>query len=270
MVFHTVSPRNYRGTTALITGANSGIGEEFAHQFASRGAHLVLVARREERLRALAERVEKEYGIKAHVLAHDLTEPDSINALTVKIAERGLNIDSLVNNAGFGSYGEFSKTDPLRLEQLITLNVTALTMLTRALLPRLLESGRGVLINIASTGAYQPLPLMAAYGASKAYVLSLTEAIAEETRNSGLRVLALSPGPTSTEFFEVAGENTAVGSFETPQQVVAVAFAALDKQQPRSVVSGARNKALAAAVKFLPRRAALVAARKAIETARQP
>lgn len=162
--------------------------------------------------------------------------------------------------------GDLIGADPRQLHAMIAVNVATLTDLTRALLPQMANSGRGVLINIASTATYQPTPSMAAYAASKAYVLSLTEAIGYETRKSGLRVLALSPGPTRTEFFEVVGtEDAAVGRFQTPAEVLRTALRELDKEHPRpSVVSGRLNAAAASLVGALPRRLGLRGAARAM------
>lgn len=260
---------NYSGTTVLITGASSGLGAEFATQLAARGANLVLVARREERLRELAARLESQHGVTATVIAVDLATAGAAATLVAALEAGGIQVDSLINNAGFGMAGDFADTDPRRLTQLIAVNIATLTDLSRLLLPRLLRSGRGVLVNIASTAGYQPTPGMAAYGASKAFVLSLTEAIAYETRRSGLRVLALSPGPTRTEFFDVVGgtEGAAVGRFQTAAQVVSRALAELDRSHPRpSVVSGRVNAVTAAVARLAPRRVTLAASARALKS----
>ncbi len=260
------APLDHRGTTALVTGASSGLGAEFARQFAARGANLVLVARRRGRLEALARDLENTHRITVNVFTHDLGSSDGVRDLLGDLETHGIAVDSLVNNAGFGITAPFVDTEPNRLGEMLSLNIVALTELTRSLLPQLLTAGRGVLVNVASAAAYQPTPGMAAYGATKAYVLSLTEAIAEEVRESGLRVLALSPGPTSTEFFAVAGGDFSQPiNFETPEKVVSVAFSALDHRQPRSVISGFSNRAMVAAAGVMPRRLALFAARKALE-----
>lgn len=260
------APLDHRGTTALVTGASWGLGAEFARKFAARGADLVLVARRRDRLEALADELTAAHRITVNVFTQDLTASDGVHGLLSDLETHGLAVDSLVNNAGFGITAPFAETDAHRLDEMLALNVVALTRLTRALLPQLLRADRGVLVNVASAAAYQPTPGMAAYGATKAYVLSLTEAIAEETRRSGLRVLALSPGPTSTEFFAVAGGDFSQPiSFETPEKVVSVAFSALDHPQPRSVISGLSNRAMVAAAGLMPRRLALYAARRALE-----
>ncbi|HEX5858489.1 MAG TPA: SDR family oxidoreductase [Microbacterium sp.] len=250
----------YRGTTALITGASSGLGAEFATRLAERGADVVLVARREDRLRELAGRLERDHKVTATVVPLDLTAPGA--ARTVRAALGGRGIQTLVNNAGFGIRGAFVDEDPARIESMLQLNVMALTALTREFLPDLIRTGTGALVNIASTAAYQPCPNMAVYGASKAFVLSLTEAIAHETRDTGLSVLALSPGATSTEFFEVVGTpDAAVGNFQTSAQVVATALRALDrKDTPPSVISGIKNRTLATLGGLVPRRLSLAAA----------
>jgi short-subunit dehydrogenase len=249
----------YRGTTALITGASSGIGEEFAARFAERGADVVLVARREERLRTLAAELESRYGVAATPLAHDLAAPGAAAALRAELDARGIRVDTLIGNAGFGARGVFAETDPARLDAMIQLNVAALTAITREFLPDLIASGRGALVNIASVVAYQPTPHMAVYGATKAFVLSFTEAIAYETRNTGLRVLALSPGSTATEFFEIAGAEEIAGrGMQSPAQVVDTALRSLDRRRtPPSVVSGAANAIAATLAGIVPRRVAL-------------
>ena len=260
-------PLNYPGSTVLITGASSGLGAEFAAQLAARGANLVLVARREGRLRELAAALAARHSITATAIGVDLAVPGAARVLADALQDRGIAVDSLINNAGFGMVGDFAEADPDRLAELVAVNVAALTDLSRLLLPALLRSGRGMLLNIASTASYQPTPGMAAYGASKAYVLSLTEAIGYEARGSGLRVLAFSPGPTRTEFFDVVGgtEGAAVGRFQSAAQVVAAALAELDRTHPRpSVVSGRANAATAILARLAPRRFTLFAVARAL------
>ncbi|WP_110589748.1 SDR family NAD(P)-dependent oxidoreductase [Microbacterium suaedae] len=251
----TSSPR-----TVLITGASSGLGAEFATQFARRGSDLVLVARREDRLRELAEGLARDHGVRADVIALDLGQPNAAGLLRERLDDAGIRIDGLINNAGFGIKGPLAETDPARLDAMIQLNVASLTTLTREFLPDILAAD-GILVNIASAAAYQPCPTMAAYGASKAYVLSFTEAIAHEARHTKARVLAVSPGPTRTEFFDIAGEDAAVGGFQTAEQVVTRTLRALDAgSRPASVVSGWRNAATATLARILPRRATLAVA----------
>jgi uncharacterized protein len=247
--------RNHAGTTAIITGASSGLGAEFARTLAARGANLVLVARRADRLAALADELASAHGVTIHPLALDLAAPGAVGTLTAFVRERGLTVDSLVNNAGFGMHGALTDADAARIDEQARLNVGALVSLTRAFLPEMTASGRGILVNVASTAAFQPVPFMAVYGATKAFVLSFTEAIAFETRESGLRVTALCPGATRTEFFEVVGtEEARVGDYQTPEQVIATAMRALDaRRTPPSVVSGRRNASAAVMARIMPR-----------------
>ncbi|WP_165063593.1 SDR family NAD(P)-dependent oxidoreductase [Marisediminicola senii] len=244
-----------RGTTAVVTGASSGIGREFARRLAERGADLVLVARREDRLTELASELATAHGAVCTVIALDLASPDGAASLVRQLADRGIHPATLVNNAGFGNHGEFATLDPSAIEREVQLNVATLVTLTRALLPDLQADGRGALVNVASTAAFQPLPRMAVYGATKAFVLSFTEAIAWESRASRLRVLALNPGPTSTEFFDAAGSDDAVfGRMQQPARVVETAFRALDnRRRPASVVSGRQNLLQTIGVRLSPR-----------------
>ncbi|MDN3310278.1 SDR family NAD(P)-dependent oxidoreductase [Microbacterium oryzae] len=252
----TSSPRQLQNV--LITGASSGLGAEFAAQLAARGSDLVLVARRKDRLRELADRLERDHRVRVRVVPLDLAAADAATALRERLEADGVRIDGLVNNAGFGMRGALAEADPERLDAMVRTNVGALAALTREFLPDILAA-RGALVNVASTAAYQPCPGMAAYGASKAFVLSFTEAIAEETRGSGARVLAISPGPTRTEFFDEIG--TRAAAFRRQQsvdEVVRRALSALDAPAGApSVVSGRLNALAAGVVRLLPRRAAL-------------
>ncbi|KAB1654322.1 SDR family oxidoreductase [Pseudoclavibacter chungangensis] len=248
-----------RGTTVLITGASSGLGVEFANEFARRGADLVIVARRRERLEELAERLRREHGTTVHVVPLDLAAPDAAATLRARTDELGVRIEHVVNNAGFGMQGEFADADPERIDEMVRLNIGALVAVTRAYLPDLVAAGTGTVVNIASTASYQPCPTMAVYGATKAFVLSFSEAIASEVHEHGVTVLAVSPGPTRTEFFEVAtGRSESPGFMQTASQVVATAFRALDRARPPySVISGLGNAVGALGARFLPRRAVI-------------
>jgi short-subunit dehydrogenase len=245
------------GTTALITGASSGFGVEFARRFAERGADLVLVARREDRLTALADELSTKYGTTSTVIPLDLTEPDATARLVATLGAADIALSSVVNNAGFGTHGMFADLDPQRVDAEVALNVGAVVSLSRAFLPGLLERGDGALVNVASTAAFQPIPRMAVYGASKAFVLSFTEALAWEARDSGssLKVLALCPGPADTEFVDVADNADAMfGRHETAEQVVETAMRALDRNRtPASVISGRMNRVTAKSTGFAPR-----------------
>jgi len=252
----------FSGTTVLITGASSGLGAEFASRFAERGADVVLVARRVDRLEELAATLAAEHGVAATPIGFDLAVPDAGTALHAELTRRGITVQTVINNAGFGAHGLFAESDAAANAAQIQLNIAALVDISRAFLPDLLAAAGGpasaALVNVASTAAYQPTPYMAVYGATKAFVLSFTEALAWEMRESSLRVLALSPGATSTEFFDVAGSGAMIGKPQTPAQVVATALDALDRRRtPASVVSGAANTLSAVGAGLAPRRATL-------------
>jgi short-subunit dehydrogenase len=244
----------YAGKTALITGASSGIGSAFALALAQRGMSLVLVARREERLHALASELVQRYNVRAEVIAADLSQESAALRVQQEVTERQVAIDLLVNNAGFGLNGCFETLAPERDHDQVMVDVTAVVDLTHAFIPSLLERAPGTaIINIASTAGFQPLPYMAVYGASKSFVLSFSQALAEEYRSRGLCVLALCPGVTETAFFETAGEAAAFGRRHTPEQVVATGLRALE-QGRTVVVDGASNALLAQLTRFFPRR----------------
>ena len=192
--------RQHRGETVLITGASSGIGRELARQFAGDGADLVLIARSEDTLRELAGELAAEYRVTAQVVPADLSRPGSPDQIVATLAQRQTDVDVLVNNAGFGARGAVAGIGVGRQLEMIGVNVAALTRLTALLLPGMLERRRGGILNVASTAAFQPGPNSAVYYATKAYVLSFTEALAEEVRGSGVRVSCLAPGPTDTGF----------------------------------------------------------------------
>jgi len=255
-------PFDIRSATALVTGASSGLGSEFARRFAARGADLVLVARRADRLEELAAELRTAHGVTVTVVPFDLARPDAGRALRAELDAASISVHLLVNNAGFGTHVPFVRADVERVEEEITLNVSALVDLTRAFLPPMVDAGRGAVVNLASIAAYQPTPGMAVYGATKAFVLHFTEALAFELRGSGVKVLSVAPGPTRTEFFDVAGENASGGArFQTAEQVVSAALRALDRRStPASTVSGAANLLTTSAARFVPRRVALAIA----------
>ncbi len=193
--------------TALITGSSGGIGEDFAVAFAKRGVNLVLVARREDKLAQLRTRLlELRPGLTVDIVAADLSVPGSAAGLADTIATLGRRIDILVNNAGVGLHGDFAKQDVEVNSAQIQLNCVTLVELTGLFLPAMTAARTGLVINVASTAAFQPVPGMAVYGATKAFVLSFTEALWQETKSSGVRVFALCPGATETEFFARTGE----------------------------------------------------------------
>lgn len=187
---------------ALITGASSGIGWEFAKLFAADGSDLVLVARREERLRALADELKDEFGVDVFVLRKDLSDPEAPGEIYEHLKREGIDIDVLVNNAGFGARGPFAKLDADMQVDMVQVNVAALTHLTRLFLPGIIERGRGGILNVGSLAGFQPGPNLAVYYATKAYVLSFTEALSEEVKNPNIKISCLTPGPVRTEFGE--------------------------------------------------------------------
>lgn len=242
---------DWKGATALVTGASGGIGEAFARELAARGASVVLVARRKDRLEALARELKRAHGVKAVAFSQDLTAAGAADALFKAAQKKKLRIDLLVNNAGFGLGGDFAEQPPARVTEMLELNVVTLAALTRLFLPGMLERGRGGVVNVASTAAFQPLPYFAAYAASKAFVLSFSEALWEECRGRGVTVMALCPGATVTEFWSVAGLEALPGS-QTPEQVVATALQGLDDGKSH-VISGWMNYALAHVSRAVPR-----------------
>ena len=190
---------------ALITGASTGIGAEFARIHAAEGRDAVLLARSEDKLNRLAEELERDHGINTKVMARDLSDPYVPDAVRKELSEEGILVEYLVNNAGFGELMEFEKCDPGVLHRMVALNVDALTLLTHAFGKDMLERGGGHILNVASTAAFQPGPYMAVYYASKSYVLSFSKAVHHEWRKEGVSVTTLCPGPTSSEFKERAG-----------------------------------------------------------------
>ncbi len=243
----------YQGKTALITGASAGIGAEFARALAARGANVILVARSEDRLRALADELARDHGVRADVIATDLTRPGAARDIRAAVDARGLAVDVLVNNAGFGTHAPFETLAPERDGAEVALNVTAVVDLTHLFLPAMLAKGDGAVVNVASLAAFQPLPYMAVYGATKAFVLSFSEALWAECRGRGVRVLALCPGATATEFFDVVGTDAGVrGAKRTPAQVVATGLRGLERGRSYAV-DGLANYLAAQASRVLPR-----------------
>jgi len=242
-----------RGVRALVTGASSGIGAEFAEQLAAAGADLVLVARRAHLLAELAAGLRERHGVRVAVLPTDLGRPGAVPELVHRLARDDLTVDLLVNNAGFGWHGDLAEADPARMVAMVQLNCTALVELTTHLLPGMLTRGRGGVLNVASIAAYQPLPHMAVYGATKAFVLSFSEALWGEARARGVHVTALCPGTTDTAFFDIAGHGAAVGPHQDAREVVALGLRAWRQGRP-SVVGGRRNTLLTMTPRVTPRR----------------
>jgi len=245
-----------KGQTALVTGASAGIGVDLAECFAKDGYDLILAARTEPALREVATRLSTTYGVKATAIAADLGAIGGGEKLAAAIRQQGLTVDVLVNNAGFGHAGAFAGSDRATQLNMIDLNDRVLVELTHIFWPGMLDRKRGGVLNVASTAAFQPGPLMAVYYASKAFVLSFSEALWEEARGTGVKVSCLCPGPTVSKFRERAGTGkTRLGTTSTPMASMPVAKMGYDafQQNQRVKVTGARNVALASAVKFLPR-----------------
>jgi short-subunit dehydrogenase len=253
----------YQPHRSLVTGASSGIGEDLARALARRGSDLILVARREERLRELAAELVRDTGVRVEVLPVDLAEPRAGSRLHELI---GGPVDTIVNAAGFGSYGGIVDTDPEVLTRMIDTNVRALVDITRAFLPDLIAARGGAIVNVASTASFQPIPGQAVYGASKAFVRSFTEAVWWEAKPHGVKVTALCPGVTRTEFFDVVGrELSGGGPMQTVEQVTVAALRALDQRStPPVVISGRLNALFAAGTKLVPRRTLIRTAARVI------
>ncbi len=227
------------------------MGETFAHELGSRGADLVLAARSVDRLEAAAQQIHEEYGVDVITVPADLAQPGAAGRLFAAATADG-RIDAVINNAGFTSHGDVADTDADTLGRLVALNVATLVDLTRLALPEMRDRARGAIVNIASTAAFQPMPGWAAYGASKSFVLSFTEALAAECRGSGVEVVCVCPGPVDTGFFDSAGVSDQMfGRPAAAEEVVAAALAGLGKRTV--VIPGVRNRTMALGSRFLPR-----------------
>jgi short-subunit dehydrogenase len=253
--------------TALITGASFGIGTEFARIFAREGYNLVLVARSADKLRQLASELEKAHGTRSLILAADLTDPGAAAYVLDQTTRADIQVDVLVNNAGFGQYGLFAENDLEECLRQIQLNITTLTHLTRLYLPAMIERKSGGILNVASTAAFQPGPLMAVYFATKAYVLHFSEALANELHGTGVTVSCLCPGATVTEFHKRAkatGMNLLKFGAMDASDVAEDGYRAFVAGKP-VVISGFKNWLLAQSVRFSPRRLVTAIARKTQE-----
>ncbi|MDJ0519151.1 MAG: SDR family oxidoreductase [Trichodesmium sp. MO_231.B1] len=244
--------------TALITGASSGIGETFAQELAVRKTNLVLVARSEDKLQKLANKLHTQYQIQTDVIVQDLTSPAATKSVFEVVLQKELTIDLLVNNAGFGDYGNFAERSLEKQINMIQLNITALVELTHLFLPGMQQRKSGGIINVASIGGFQPLPYMSVYGATKAFVLSFSEALWAENQDSGVKILALCPGPTESDFFQRAEFPTSTGEtskqkLTSAQEVVQDALQALEKKQSNIVTGGLLNQVIVNTSRFFPR-----------------
>jgi short-subunit dehydrogenase len=239
--------------TTLITGASSGIGEVFARRLAARGENLLLVARSEDKLANLCNELGRAHSINAQYVAMDLSEADVGARLFEETERRGLEVSTLINNAGFGSMGDFTSQEIGRELNMIDLNVKALVDLTYRFLPQMRERKGGAIINVASTAGFQPVPFMSTYAATKAFVLSFSEALWEENRPYGIKVLALCPGVTETNFFEAANIARPPGRVvQTPEAVVETALSALERGKSH-VISGWANYFMIESERLVPR-----------------
>ncbi|MCU1265954.1 MAG: hypothetical protein JWM21_2272 [Acidobacteria bacterium] len=239
--------------TTLITGASSGIGEAFARKLAAQGRNVLVVARSEDKLITLCNELGRMNSIRAQHIALDLSLPESPALLFEETRKRGLLVDLLINNAGFGAFGDFTKIDLQRQLNMIDLNIKALVELSYRFLAPMRERKQGAIINVASTAAFQPVPFMNTYAATKAFVLSFSEALWEENRTFGVTVMGLCPGVTETNFFEAAhGSKPPARSSQTPEEVVDTAMSGLAHRQS-SIVSGWTNFFMVEAERFVPR-----------------
>jgi short-subunit dehydrogenase len=245
----------------MVTGASAGIGAEIARLLAARGYAMVLVARRKDRLKALADELAEEHGVRAETIAADLAKPSPRERLPARVEELGLEVEVLVNNAGFATGGEpFHQADPERELEQVRVLVEAPVALTSAFLPGMVERRRGAILNVASTAGMQPMPYSAGYAAAKAYVLSFSEALHQELRPHRVTVTALAPGPVETDFWQIAGWETTTGkSFEravpgaliSAEQAARAAVAGLERGE-RVVVPGLPIRAAMLASRYIP------------------
>jgi short-subunit dehydrogenase len=248
-------------TTALVTGASSGIGADLARELAARHHGVTLVARRESRLTALAEELEKAHGVRTEVIALDLTDAAARGGLPRTLAERGLTVDMLVNNAGFSTTGPVHRSDREREMAMIRTDVEAVADLCAIFLPGMVERGRGAVLNVASTAAFQPLPGQAGYGASKVFVLSYSRSVRAELRGTGVTMTVLCPGPVKTEFAEAAGFNKEEAESSLPKfmwlPAAAVARIAVEgvEQDRAVVIPGFANRVAAQFGRTMPHQA---------------
>ncbi len=248
--------KTMKNETALITGASSGIGYELAKVHAAQGGNLILVARREDRLLAIQKEIEGNYKVKVSVIALDLSQPNAAAKLYKTTKQKSISVDYLINNAGFGDVGAFSETNWDKEASMIDLNMKALTHLTKIYLPDMLERKSGRIMNVASTAAFLPGPLMAIYYATKHYVLAFSEALASELQGTGVTVTALCPGITQSEFQEVANLNTSkmgrVLKVATSEEVARYGYRKMI-QGKTVAIHGSLNKLVVLSVRFTPR-----------------
>jgi len=246
-----------QGKTVLITGASSGLGAEFARQFAELGCSLILVARRADRLHDLQNDISRKFNVPVECVAMDLTENDAPRQLYNQLKESGRIVDVLINNAGFGLFGDFVETPWDRMRQMLELDVVVLTQMTHLFLSDMVERNSGYILLIGSTGSFQPTPEYAAYAAAKSYVLNLGEALHYELRRTDVKCSVLCPGVTRTEFLDVAGQKPTAfqkATMMSAEEVARQGIAALVKGRA-SIVTGWSNALFAWGTRLLPRQA---------------
>jgi short-subunit dehydrogenase len=242
----------WNGKWALVTGASAGIGVALAEELASGGTKLVLTARRKDRLDALAQRLASAYKVQSEVFAADLADSNAPEKIFAFTKQKGIEIDLLINNAGFGQYGEFHTVETKRLLDMVQVNCGAVVHLTRLYLPEMVKRKRGDILILASTASFQAVPFISTYAATKAFDLSLAEGLAEELKPYGIRVCALCPGSTESEFHEVAGQQMFERKAETAQKVARTGLIALAAGQSY-VISGMGNYLGAHSQRLVPR-----------------
>ncbi len=244
----------WRGKWALVTGASAGIGWALAEELAAEGANLVLTARRRDRLETLARQLTEARSIEVEMVAADLGRPEAAAEVFAFTEKNGIAVDLLVNNAGFGAYGEFHRQEPERLLEMIQVNVSAVVAVTRRYLPQMVERRSGHILIVASTAAFQAVPYISCYAATKAFDLLFAEGLAEEVRPYGVRVCALCPGSTETEFQQVARQPDRTFRYtESPKKVARVGLRALERGRSY-VISGLGNYLMAHSERLAPRR----------------
>ena len=259
-------PPPAENSTALVTGASSGIGAELARQLADRGHSVVLVARREDRLRELADEIHAQHGVRAEAIGCDLTEPAARDELLAKVDQLGLTTEVLVNCAGFSTVGDLEALDPERERAELRTNAEAVQHLCCAVLPGMVERGRGAILNVASMGGFQPIPRWATYSGSKAFAIFFSEALAAEAKPKGVTVTVLCPGPVKTEFTQVSGieaaeESTPGFLWAEPDEIARAGIRGLERGK-RQVIPRTLPKIVSWVGRHAPRRLSLAVLRK--------
>lgn len=244
--------------TALITGASAGIGKAFAEELAARHTNLVLVARSQEKLNELAKQLREKYQIQVEIIVEDLTKLEAVNAVFDFTKQKELTIDLLINNAGIAEYGDFVETDEERQIQIVQLNVLAVVALTRKFLPLMRQRRSGSIINVSSLAAFQPMPYLSVYAATKAFIRNFSEALWAENRHYGVRILVCCPGPVDTNFFNnakfPAGLAQRTNKISTPQEVVHKTLQALEQGDSTVVIGGFTTHLITQLAGIVPRK----------------